>query len=306
MTVFTQNLKRLRTARRLTQDQAAEELDVSPQTISRWECGTTMPDLTVLPAIARLYGVTIDDLYRESYVAYKNYAQRLCSVFESSLAPADFLRADEEYKRQLRSGDYTADDLRLYGILHQNMAYVCRNRALELFDQALAQGPDTDPQTFWSTRRQKCYFLFELGRNQEVIDEFLPRVRSGSPELQDWLCLIQAYSFAKDYDSAWHWTNLAAARFPENASLHIYTGDLLRAMKRYTEAFPHWQRARELEPDWLDAAWSMAECYEELGDYLNAAESYQSIVDNLTRRGFTEETHLPRTLANKCREKYTK
>ncbi len=306
MTVFTQNLKRLRTARRLTQEQAAQALGVTPQTVSRWECGTTMPDVAALPHIARLYGVTVDDLYRESSVAYENYAQRLCSIFESSLAPSDFLRAEEEYRRQLRSGDYTPNDLRLYGILHQNMAYVCRSRALELFDQVLSQGPDTDPKTYRSTRRQRGYFLWELGRNQENIDEFLPRVTAGSPELQDWICLIQAYSFEGKYDEAWHWTQRAAERFPENATLHIYTGDLLRSMKRYDEAFPHWRRARELEPDWLDAAWSMAECYEELGDYASAAETYNSIADNLTRRGFTEEVHLPRTLAHKCREKLTK
>ena len=84
MTVFTKNLKRFRVAKNMTQEQAAEALGVSAQTISRWECNTTLPDVTILPKIAALYCVTIDDLYKETSVAYENYASRLLSVFESS------------------------------------------------------------------------------------------------------------------------------------------------------------------------------------------------------------------------------
>ena len=94
MDTFSKNLKRLRTARALTQEQAALALGVSPQTVSRWECASTQPDITMLPAIARLYGVTIDDLYREQSLAYENYAQRLASIFESTLQPEDFITAD--------------------------------------------------------------------------------------------------------------------------------------------------------------------------------------------------------------------
>ena len=85
MSVFSKNLKRFRMAKNLTQEQAAEVLGVSTQTVSRWECNTTLPDVTILPKIAALYCVTIDDLYKETSMAYDNYAQRLGSVFEASL-----------------------------------------------------------------------------------------------------------------------------------------------------------------------------------------------------------------------------
>ena len=121
MTVLCENLKRLRLAKKLTQEQAAEALGVSAQSISRWERGTSLPDATMLPGIARLYGVTIDDLYREASVAYDNYASRLCSVFEASHRPEDFMQAEMEYRKLLRSGEYSTNDLRSYGILHQYM-----------------------------------------------------------------------------------------------------------------------------------------------------------------------------------------
>ena len=306
MTVFSKNLKRFRIAKNMTQEQAAEALGISTQTVSRWECNTTLPDVTILPKIASLYCVTIDDLYRESSVAYDNYAQRLGSVFEASHKPEDFMQAYMEYQKLLKSGEYTIEDLRLYGILHQQMMQVCRDKAEEIFDRVIKKGPAEDPETYWSTRRQKGYFLWEIGRNQENIDEFLPLIENGSNDLQEWICLIQAYTFAEDYDAAWKWVQNAEAKFTESAILHIYAGDLMRSMKRYEEAFPHWKRALEMEPEWCDAAYSMASCYEEIGDWENAYATYIQIAENLERRGFDAEVNLPRTLAHKCREKISK
>lgn len=303
MTVFSKNLKRFRLAKNITQEQAGEALGVSTQTVSRWECGTTLPDVTLLPKIAALYCVTIDDLYRESSTVYENYAARLLSVFEASHRPEDFMQADMEYRKLFRSGEYNANDLRSYGILHQYMMQVCRDKAEEYFNRVIKQGPANAPDTYWSTRRQKGYFLWELGRNQETINAVLPRVEAGSTDLNEWICLIQAYTFAEDYDTAWAWVQKAEAKFPESAILHIYAGDLLRSMKRYEEAFSHWKRAMEMEPDWCDAAFSMASCYEELGDYASASGVYNQIADDLERRGFDSEVKLPRELAKNALRK---
>ena len=303
MTIFSKNLKRFRVAKNMTQEQAAEALGVSTQTVSRWECNTTLPDVTILPKIAALYCVTIDDLYKETSVDYDNYASRLCSVFEASHKPEDFMQAEMEYRKLLKSGDYTTEDLRSYGILHQYMMQVCRDKAEELFDRVIKKGPAEDPEVYWSTRRQKGYFLWEIGRNQENIDTFLPLIEAGSNELQEWICLIQAYTFAENLDTAWEWMRKAESQFPESAILHIYAGDLLRSMKRYDEAFTHWKRALEMEPEWCDAAYSMASCYEEMGDYAKAYEVWTQLADGLKQRGFESEVTLPRSQAQKCREK---
>ena len=196
MTVFVKNLKRFRVAKKLTQEQAAEALGVSAQTVSRWECNTTLPDVTMLPKIAALYCVTIDDLYKETGMVYENYARRLCSVFEASHKPEDFIQAEMEYRKLLKSGDFTTEDLRSYGILHQYMMEVCRDQAEELFNRVIKKGPAENPETYWSTCRQKGYFLWEIGRNNETIDTFLPLVEPGIDHLQEWICLILAYTFA--------------------------------------------------------------------------------------------------------------
>ena len=55
-------LKTLRKEKNLTQEQAAERLGVSNRTVSRWETGTNMPDISLLLEIAELYGVSIPEL----------------------------------------------------------------------------------------------------------------------------------------------------------------------------------------------------------------------------------------------------
>lgn len=303
MTIFCKNLKRFRLSKNLTQEQAAEALGVSTQTVSRWECNTTLPDVTILPKIAALYCVTIDDLYKQTSVAYDNYASRLGSVYEATKQPEDFIRADIEYRKLLRSGEYTTEDLRLYGILHQYMMQYCAEKAEDLFDRVQKRGPEADAGVYWSVRRQKAYFLSLIGRGHETIAEFLPLVEAGSREPQEWICLIAAYQNAEEYETAWLWAQRAAKEFPESAMLHISSGDLCRAMKRYDEAFLHWQRALEMEPDWCDAAYSMGFCYEELGDYANAYAVWTGIADALASRGFEAEVNWPRELARRCKER---
>ena len=52
----------LRRAKRLTQGQLADVVGVSFQTISKWENGTAMPDVTYLPKLAEFFEVSVDQL----------------------------------------------------------------------------------------------------------------------------------------------------------------------------------------------------------------------------------------------------
>lgn len=53
MTVyFSENLKRLRKEKNITQETLADYLGVSFQAVSKWEWGETYPDITMLPALS--------------------------------------------------------------------------------------------------------------------------------------------------------------------------------------------------------------------------------------------------------------
>lgn len=55
-------LKALRREKGLTQEQLAEALYVSSKTVSRWETGTNLPDISVLMQIAAFYGVEVKEI----------------------------------------------------------------------------------------------------------------------------------------------------------------------------------------------------------------------------------------------------
>ena len=57
------NIARLRREHNMKQDELAEMLDVTPQAVSKWENGASMPDIALLPKLANIFGVTIDDLF---------------------------------------------------------------------------------------------------------------------------------------------------------------------------------------------------------------------------------------------------
>lgn len=59
---FGDKIKTLRRKSNYTQEKLAELLSISPQAVSRWETDVTMPDISLLPPIANLFGVSTDYL----------------------------------------------------------------------------------------------------------------------------------------------------------------------------------------------------------------------------------------------------
>ncbi len=99
---FATKIKRLRRERDMTQEQLAEALSISPQAISRWETGAAMPDISLLPIICNMFGVTSDYLLgidiskkkeeiqkiRDEASAYsdRGYTEKAIELLENGLA----------------------------------------------------------------------------------------------------------------------------------------------------------------------------------------------------------------------------
>ena len=65
---ISENIKRLRKAKKITQDGLAEIFNVTPAAVSKWETNETYPDITLLFPLSHFFGVSIDELMGYDYM----------------------------------------------------------------------------------------------------------------------------------------------------------------------------------------------------------------------------------------------
>lgn len=81
----------LRKANGMTQQEVADRLNVSNKAVSRWEREECAPDLSLIPAIAEMYGVTCDELLKGE------------RIMEASKIENSEVKADKKVDRQLKA-----------------------------------------------------------------------------------------------------------------------------------------------------------------------------------------------------------
>ena len=85
-------LKDLRKEKGITQEQLAEELGVSGRTISRWETGKNMPDISLLVEIAEFFDVSIPEIIKGERKS-ENMKEETKEVVETM---SDYAKAEKE------------------------------------------------------------------------------------------------------------------------------------------------------------------------------------------------------------------
>ncbi|MBE6779134.1 MAG: phosphoglucosamine mutase [Ruminococcaceae bacterium] len=78
-----QKIATLRVAAKMSQEQLADELDVSRQSVSKWESGQSTPELSKVLLLANLFHITTDDLLREDVPLAPTYTEPLFRMEES-------------------------------------------------------------------------------------------------------------------------------------------------------------------------------------------------------------------------------
>jgi len=73
-----EKIKFLRKQKNLSQEVFANYLGVSFQAVSKWENGNTMPDVTMIPAIASFFGVSTDELFDFNLFEAEKQVTQIC------------------------------------------------------------------------------------------------------------------------------------------------------------------------------------------------------------------------------------
>ena len=82
MTSFPRNLKQARLEAKLTQEQLAEQLHVTRQSVSSWELGRTEPDFETAGRLAEIFGTSVSALLGEEEKSpYPRFQKRFVRGF---------------------------------------------------------------------------------------------------------------------------------------------------------------------------------------------------------------------------------
>ncbi len=141
---FGETVKTLRRASNLTQEKLAELLAISPQAVSRWETDAAMPDISLLPPLANLFGVSTDHLlgmdtyqndlrkaeFDKAFFEYwkhddkeRNYqiAQQAASAYPGKMEYMEWLASAEYYAAVLKQDDAERKKLLESSVAHYNI-----------------------------------------------------------------------------------------------------------------------------------------------------------------------------------------
>jgi len=76
---FNEKLQYLRKENKLSQEQLADMLDVTRQSVSKWESGTTYPEMDKLIMLCKIFRCSLDDLTNDEIVDIKSVSQKSSS-----------------------------------------------------------------------------------------------------------------------------------------------------------------------------------------------------------------------------------
>ena len=303
-------IRRLRTDRGLTQEALASALHVTAQTVSKWECGTSFPDVQLLPEIAVFFGVSIDRLFAmtpeqelerlENHIAgsgllaeseTRRIEQQLRAIAENpahagralTILTGLFNHQAERYRecavtvgreaveRSEGSGDAISELANAWNSYIPD--WCCRNHhaLIEWFSDYCRRNPKNRPALMW--------LLDNLIDDRRLAEarEWLGKLEQidGTFRTSMYRCLIA--QAAGDREEADRLLLELETMEGQDWSWALTVGDLFTQRQEYDKAVSWYRRAQEMQPapKFVDSAESIAHICEIRGDRAGAADAYR-------------------------------
>ena len=320
---FGKRIKALRLSRSMTQEQLAQKLGISPQAVSKWESGTNMPDILILPDLSVIFGVTIDDLFA---MTDEHRMERI----ENMLYDVRFLSREEfvqheKYLQALQNKpEHRAEAGLLLAMLYNKRANEYHELAKPLARAALQQIPgkkDAHNAIFDAERGPYQDWNFV---NHSSLIEFYKDITATHPEdirnyfwLLDLLIADHRTTEARNYAAqmkalahtyhyemymgyicqaecnlpdAMHWWQKMLTGYPHKWQVWFEYGSVMAKLGHYEEALEYFKKCQPMRPvpRFTDCEDAISQICGILGDIDGAIEAQKQMLQIMKEDWTTE------------------
>ena len=171
-------IKLLRQKVGATQEQLGARLGVSAQSISKWETGITLPDITLLPLLSSELGVTIDELFDLSTDQKLQRIEKRLDV-EEEFSDEAFREYESLLKIQLEEFEDTRKILSLLANLYHHRAESYLRKTSKYAREAILLAPEIkDCQWLLQKANGAVAWDWNFANHTEVIDFYKKVIES--------------------------------------------------------------------------------------------------------------------------------
>lgn len=309
--------KQIRTHRlrnNMTQEKLAEALNVTSQAISKWENGLSYPDISLLPELSAILGITIDALFESSS---ETHLKRIDGMItnEVCLSNDEFDYAESFLKDGCLKLDTKKRCMTMLGNLYNQRADTYREKAVEIAKLALEVEPENHENHAILCEGMNGAFLdWCITNHTQIIDFYKdyiqknPHDRAGYMWLIDNLVADCRFAEAKEaveqmrniketyhyllykgyiaqYELGWsealpYWDEMAE-KYAEEEHMWNARASMYAKRGEYEKAIENYRKAAELEPAprYVDNYWSIAQICTLIGDKKSAIEAYEKVIE---------------------------
>lgn len=168
-------IAKFRKEQEITQTMLAEYLSVSPQAVSRWENGVSVPDVCLLPQIAAFFNVSIDELFGAT-----DYEKIMFLVkkYSSDRNDLNYREAMRYLNMELKEDDGNLKllALKLHMLLQRSREYYAE--ALKLCEVLIPIAQGEDEELYAAFTMQRLQFLAQERKDKQILKECLERYMS--------------------------------------------------------------------------------------------------------------------------------
>lgn len=164
MLYLSENLKKYRILKNLTQEDIAQYLGITPQSVSKWERGESYPDITFLPALANILETSLDLLIGMDTIRAKETRFNIHKKASEFQRRGDYNSAEKTYRDALLI--YPNKPGMLLGLAGVLALQGKSEEAVELMERGLPLSINEKQKS--TTRAALCFLYLKCGKSEKA------------------------------------------------------------------------------------------------------------------------------------------